>query len=544
MTKPSQTAPAYTIKNLDHLGLIAGMCKELQVAEYIDAIAPAKSKDHHLTHGQLLVSMILNGLGFVSRTLHMYPEYFEDKPIERLIGPDILAEHINDDALGRCLDTLYELGVSELYQGLAERVISQLGLTGKAVHLDITSFHVDGAYAFGDDDDTQRIQLVKGYSRDHRPELNQVILELITESQAGIPVYLQALNGNTNDQAAFKQVVASHLSSLKAAQESRYFVGDSALYVTESLQSLHKQGQLFVSRVPMKLRAAKLLVQQYRPEALTPMGNGYHGMWSEQNYAGVPQKWLLIFSEHACKRERKTLTNNIQKATEQALKYFKKLCNQRYACHTDAMKAVADFEKKHKYIQILEASTDKHPHYQTRGRPKKEQQPNGYEYQVTGVVVTSLEAVKTAQQQSGLFIIATNDCTATLSMEALLDIYKSQQSVERGFRFLKSPDFMTSSLYLKKPERIEALLMVMTCSLMIYAALEHRIRRGLKEQQCYFPDMHKKPSQTPTARWVFFCFSGIHVLQVDDSPPLIVNLIDRHRVILECLGEQYLKIYS
>ncbi len=67
-------------------------------------------------------------------------------------------------------------------------------------------------------------------------------------------------------------------------------------------------------------------------------------------------------------------------------------------------------------------------------------------------------------------------------MEKMLSFYKSQQSVERGFRFLKSPDFLISSLYLKKPERIEALLMVMTCCLMIYAALEYKIRQELEAQ--------------------------------------------------------------
>jgi hypothetical protein len=58
----------------------------------------------------------------------MVPDYFSDKPVERLIGAGIKAEHINDDALGRLLDKLYELGVSELYQGLFEKVVSHLGL--------------------------------------------------------------------------------------------------------------------------------------------------------------------------------------------------------------------------------------------------------------------------------------------------------------------------------------------------------------------------------------------------------------------------------
>ena len=79
-----------------------------------------------------------------------------------------------------------------------------------------------------------------------------------------------------------------------------------------------------------------------------------------------------------------------------------------------------------------------------------------------------------------MFILATNDHSDTLTMAELWPPIKQQQNVEQGFRFLKSPEFLTSSLYLKKPERIEALLMVMTCSLMIYAALEHRIRQGIE----------------------------------------------------------------
>ena len=53
--------------------------------------------------------MMINGLGFTGRTLHMYSEYFSDKPLDRLIAPGIKPEHINDDALGRCLDALYGL---------------------------------------------------------------------------------------------------------------------------------------------------------------------------------------------------------------------------------------------------------------------------------------------------------------------------------------------------------------------------------------------------------------------------------------------------
>ena len=137
---------------------------------------------------------------------------------ERLLRSGILPEHLNDDALGRCLDALFEVDVSALYQVMAEQVVARLGLNSTAVHLDITSFHVDGAYERGEDDPAC-INLVKGYSRDHRPELNQVILELICENQAGLPVYMQALSGNTNDQKAFAEVTRQHVLRRASASE-------------------------------------------------------------------------------------------------------------------------------------------------------------------------------------------------------------------------------------------------------------------------------------------------------------------------------------
>src|SRR5919108_6197765 len=101
-----------------------------------------------------------------------------------------------------------------------------------------------------------------------------------------------------------------------------------------------------------------------------------------------------------------------------------------------------------------------------------------------------------------------------LSAQAVLDGYKGQARAERGFRFLKDPQFLASSLYLKKPEHVMALLMVMTVCLLVYAALEYRIRHALQEQGATFPDQKGKRTQHPTARWVFHYFVGIHVLYI------------------------------
>lgn len=191
------------------------------------------------------------------------------------------------------------------------------------------------------------------------------------------------------------------------------------------------------------------------------------------------------------------------------MKSFNKLCRQTFACNQDAEKALARWIEEQDYIQVVEAKIIKDVVYQGRGRPKLDAQGEKV-YQISGQLATSIRKKETEEDETGCFIIATNDIDIKLTMDEFLSHYKSQQSVERGFRFLKSPDFLTSYLFLKKPERIEALLKVMTCSLMIYAALEHLIRTRLRETKMYFPDMKNKPTQNPTAKWVFSCFTGVY----------------------------------
>ncbi|WP_256491585.1 IS1634 family transposase [Endozoicomonas sp. SCSIO W0465] len=177
------------------------------------------------------------------------------------------------------------------------------------------------------------------------------------------------------------------------------------------------------------------------------------------------------------------------------------------------------------YCQAEPVITEK-PCYTKVGRPEKGSKPDSIEYYVSGYPWVSVDCRKDAECSLGCFVLATNDLDdSRLSTAEVLSTYKSQQSVERGFRFLKSPEFLVSSLFLKKPERIEALLMVMTLCLLVYAAIQHRIRHELKRQSRFFPDMKRKPCQNPTARWVFFCFQGINVLLVDGHEKHVVGLI-------------------
>ena len=329
---------------------------------------------------------------------------------------------------------------------------------------------------------------------------------------------------------------------MKEAHDNRYLVADAALYASDTLRDLHRQGQRFITRVPLMLSEAKAHVQGLHTQALTALDNGYSGRCVSSTYAGVPQRWLLLKSEQATHREQHTVEKHLTKYSMAELKRFQKFCKKRFACEQDAKQALEEFMSSLTLLRLESMTCEACLVYGGRGRPSADQMPSHIEYQWQGHAVSCLTQTEERHLRSGVFILATND--NDIDMQRTLDLYKSQQRVERGFRFLKSPEFLTSALFLKKPERIEALLMVMTCSLMIYAALKHRIRQGLKANNVSIPDMKRKPTQSPTARWVFLCFSGLHELRVGDAPPIIVNLQERQQTILAVLGERYRQIYS
>jgi len=131
-----------------------------------------------------------------------------------------------------------------------------------------------------------------------------------------------------------------------------------------------------------------------------------------------------------------------------------------------------------------------------------------------------------------------------MSGQQMLADYKNQQKVERGFRFLKDPMFLASSVFLKSPKRIMALTMVMTVCLLVYAALEHRIRKGLVESQTTFPNQVGKMIHKPTIRWVFQYFHNISVIYLSQTKEAVLNLNEHHSSLLNMLGKRYLKFYS
>jgi transposase len=103
---------------------------------------------------------------------------------------------------------------------------------------------------------------------------------------------------------------------------------------------------------------------------------------------------------------------------------------------------------------------------------------------------------------------------------------------------------MASTRYLQSPQRIMALLLGMPRCLLVYAALEYRIRQALHQHDQTFPDQKGQPTRTPTARWVFQFFTGMHLVVIAQEQVLVLNMNEHQRGLLAVLGERYVALYS
>src|SRR2546427_169958 len=162
-------------------------------------------------------------------------------------------------------------------------------------------------------------------------------------------------------------------------------------------------------------------------------------------------------------------------------------------------------------------------------------------------VICSEAAIRRSKQHKGCFVLGTNIEADDLSDEEVIVAYKAQSQVEGGFRFLKDPLFFVSSLFVKKPSRIQGLLMVMTLALLVYSVAQRRLRQALVRQKESLPNQINQPTQRPTLRWVFQLLEGIHRVRVSvhgQIHDLIEGLNKVQINILRLFGQDVCQIYQ
>lgn len=527
-----------SIKSIDHLGIVAGTFHKLGLAQIIDRALP-KIGQHQLSSSQILLSLLLNGLGFTERRLYLFPEYCEHLDLERLIGPGVIADHLNESVIGRLLDNIHAYGPTKLFSDLVTQMFTIYKEVVQLGHVDTTNFSVHGEYENGSNDGC--IKITKGHPKDKRWDLKRFVLSMVV-NQHGIPIFARAHDGNESDKETLLNTILSLRESFTFDPDV-IFLGESALYTEKNIQKLGDHTQ-WISNVPATIKEMTDVIRS--DVTFTPTSDPRYSCSSVNSYyGGIPQKWIVVSSEEMKTRELKTFEKNLPKRFKTALKGLKSISAIHYACEMDAQNALTRYLEETPLVSLVDSKIkiiNKRANGK-RGRPKEGEELIT-QYLIDALVELAHDVVEKEQKYLGRFILATN--VLTLDSETILNYYKGQMLVEKGFRFLKDKSFRVAEVYLKSEKRIEALCMVMVLCLMIYSYTEWLMRKRLEEEKQTVLNQKKKPTDKPTLKWIFFKFREIKsgVVCFNDLVHSSVQRLNQEQFkVLKLLGAEYEKFY-
>jgi transposase len=532
-----------TVERLDHLGLIAEIIKDIGLIDMINArLVPDRQED--ITPGEAVAGMILNGLGFANRPLSLTPQFFANKPLDLLFREGVCAEMFNRFKLGRTLDEVHAYGCDLLFSELALAVCAQEGIDLRFNHLDTTSFALTGAYI--PDSDEQAITITHGHSKDHRPDLKQAVLELMVSQDGGVPFVSKSWDGNASDTAIFQERAAALLTTLQRSPTPRYLVADSKLYNEDNAANLLTLG--FITRIPTTLHlVAQVITQALRWDTWQRLDATTRYQRVELCHYGMAQRWLVVSSEAAGQRAEATVNKAQQREAEAIEKQLFHLQAKRFETPEAATAALDTLARTWHYHQIDTYSLLDHKRYACKGRPTPTTPLKAITWQMHAQVRPHDAQMKQRKQQKACFVVGTNIDASQLSDAEVIRAYKGQAQAEGGFRFLKDPLFFVSSLFVKKPSRIQGLLMVMTGALLVYSVAQRRLRQQLLQQNKTVPNQIHQPTQRPTLRWVFQLLEGIHRVRVTiqgHMQDLIEGLNEVQITLLRLFGEGVCRLYQ
>ena len=402
--------PSIQSFDIDHLGIVASVVDEIGLVQQIDRLLGTHDQQH-LSSGQLLKAMILNGLGFVSAPLYLFQEFFEGKATEHLIAPGVKPEHLNDDKLGRVLDNLFDADLTKVFVSCAMKAASRYGIDPQrsSMHLDSTSFHLHGDYETGEPRDEDHpeaaISITHGYSRDGRPDLKQFIVDLIVSADGDVPLFCRIADGNEADKAVFARLIRDFRSQVDL---DTLFVADSALY---SADSLRRMGDLrWLTRVPLTLAEAKRVLSEIEEDAFEESTlSGYRiAEVSSAAYAGIPQRWLIVESEARREAARLQLDRRLAKTEKHLKKRLNKLKKEDFECEGDARHGAEGFAGELRHHDLTELRITRELRHEKPGRPAKDARAREV-YKVQGTLSRNEVLISKTLRNSGRFILATNE---------------------------------------------------------------------------------------------------------------------------------------
>ncbi len=385
-------------------------------------------------------------LGFSYRPLYLVPQFFEGKPLDILFRPGVSACHFNRFKLGRVLDDLHTYGSSLLFSEIALAVCDKEGISTQFNHLDTTSFSVSGQYASEEkaidasspaeanatpaetEAAETMITLKHGYSKDHRPDLKQVVLEMIVSQDGGVPILCQAWDGNASDNTIFKQRSEALLKQFAAGETPRYLIADSKLYTEANAVNLARLP--YITRIPDTIKQVSNLIEQaWENENPWLLYEERHYQSHPLTHYAIKQRWLVVYSDSSWKRAVKKVDKACLKEANSLDKALFHLQAQRFDSPDQAVTELQNLFKKSHYYDLKGCQLTIQRSFAQKGRPTTDAQPTAQTWQISATYQLDPQRQKQAYQYQACYVIGSNIPAEQLTDVELMSLILSLRSV-------------------------------------------------------------------------------------------------------------------
>lgn len=540
--------PEIEVYPVHHLPIIKAYADQLGLVGLINHSVPTEMD---VDAGTVVLGLVLDTLS--GRTpLYRLEEFFAHQDTELLLGKALPAVAFNDDQVGRVLDRLYDCGTMKIFTACAVRAAARFGLDKRYVHCDTTSCSVWGDYEFPE---TQEVpfNVTYGYSKDQRPDLKQFVLSMLCVDRA-VPLWGKPEDGNASDKTLNTTLLSeiAQILGRQGVQPGAYiYIADAALVTEDNLAAL--KDTLFITRLPATYSACGQVIAeavahnqweevgrlaQTKPTKHRP-GTFYQVAESQVTLYGKGYRAVVVHSSSQDQRRQKHLERELQASYTTMVATVREAAQQEYFCQADAEAAAEQLRALSSTYHQVEVGVEARPKYGP-GRPsmQKPRVVQAWRYGLKATLHERTEIIARKAHETGCFVLLTNVPTQGEMAHRAGDVlraYKEQHGVEQNFAFLKDP-VIVNSLFLKKPERIEALGLVVLLALLIWRLMERSLRRHVETTGNALAGWDKKETTRPTAFMLLTKFTAVMVLKVGPQRQLAQALSAVQQQYLAALG--------
>ncbi len=484
-TTPEPTENQERIERVDSLPLIIYWLLKMQLHTFIDAVWQPHGKWQGLSYGQL-------ALLFVSYVLHRRTHQLSGMEtwlvkhqtvLEAATQWSLGLKDATDDRVGRLLTALGSVAEDQqrFQRQMGQHLVRAYDLPTAVGRYDTSSFSVHHTPAAADDPEGV---IAFGHSKDRRPDLPQFKQGLGTRDPAGIPLFTHTVSGQVADDPLY--IPAWRAMQQTLGHGSFLFVADCKAAALATRATIdHEQGH-YLFPLPMTGNTPAELARLVSKPPHTPqavilegvldkdglpqsVGQGFSVEKEMQTELGAgtrhtwPEQWLVAQSRAHAKRQRQSLAQRLEKAAHKLHRMRLKADETAAEFQLRAQKVLQRYAVAAFITLEVNITVTEHKKYRGVGRPGAKSPFDLVEQRHLHCHVQRNEAA--IQQQldlAGWRIYVTNTTASQLTLNQAVTYYRGEWRVERGFHRFKKGSLPALPLFVRLPERIRGLLLLLT----------------------------------------------------------------------------------